>query len=182
MRPEYDVRGGVRGKYLGRYTEGTDVVLLVAAREPNAATPTRAAVVDAPSTHVSETNTMTGYVGDIERDTLENTDFRRVLQTGAHSQLVVMSLQPGEEIGSEVHANIDQFFRIEVGEARFVLDGAEHLLSDGGAVVVPAGTRHNVINASEDEELKLYTIYSPPQHPAGTIHRTKAEADASEHH
>ena len=124
---------------------------------------------------------MIGYVGSIEKQTLKNTYFREVLFTGKHSQLVVMCLQVGEEIGDEVHPNVDQFFRIEQGEARFVLnENEEHLVREGDAVVVPAQTYHNVINTSKTEELKLYTIYYPPNHPAGTIHKTKAEADAAE--
>ena len=124
---------------------------------------------------------MIGYVGSIEKQTLENTYFREVLFTGKHSQLVVMCLQAGEEIGDEVHPNVDQFFRIEQGEAKFVLnENEEHLVREGDAVVVPAQTYHNVINTSKTAELKLYTIYSPPNHPAGTIHKTKAEADAAE--
>ena len=124
---------------------------------------------------------MIGYGGSIEKQTLMNTYFREVLFTGKHSQLVVMCLQVGEEIGDEVHPNVDQFFRIEQGEARFVLnENEEHLVREGDAVVVPAQTYHNVINTSKTEELKLYTIYSPPNHPAGTIHKTKAEADAAE--
>lgn len=124
---------------------------------------------------------MVGFVGSIERQTLENTYFRKVLFTGKHSQLVLMCLQVGEEIGNEVHSNVDQFFRIEQGEAKFVFNGSEeHIAHDGDAVVVPAGTYHNVTNTSETEELKLYTIYSPPNHPDGTVHKTKAEADAAE--
>ncbi len=124
---------------------------------------------------------MISYVGSIEKQTLENTYFREVLFTGKHSQLVVMCLQVGEEIGDEVHPNVDQFFRIEQGEAKFVLnESEEHLVSDGDAVVVPAQTYHNVINTSKTAQLKLYTIYSPPNHPDGTIHKTKAEADAAE--
>ena len=124
---------------------------------------------------------MIGYVGSIEKQTLENTYFREVLFTGKHSQLVVMCLQVGEEIGDEVHPNVDQFFRIEQGEAKFVLnENEEHLVREGDAVVVPAQTYHNVINTSKTAELKLYTIYSPPNHPAGTIHKTKAEAEAAE--
>jgi mannose-6-phosphate isomerase-like protein (cupin superfamily) len=127
--------------------------------------------------------TMTGYVGPIEKKTLKNKNFRKVLFTGTHCQLVVMCLQPGEEIGNEVHPAADQFFRIEQGEARFVFNGTEeHLVQDGDAVVVPAGTYHNVINASSTKKLRLYTIYSPPQHPDGTVHKTKAEAEAAEHH
>ena len=126
---------------------------------------------------------MTGYVGDIEKETLKNNYFRRLLFTGKHSQLVVMCLQAGEEIGNEVHPNVDQFFRIEEGKARFVFNGKEeHLVGNGGAVVVPAGTYHNVINTSAKKPLRLYTIYTPPQHPDGTVHKTKAEAEAAEHH
>lgn len=126
---------------------------------------------------------MTGYVGPIERTALKNSYFRQVLFTGKHCQLVVMCLQPSEEIGNEVHPTVDQFFRIEEGEARFVFNGKEeHLVRDGDAVVVPAGTYHNVINTSSVKPLKLYTIYTPPQHPDGTVHKTKAEAEAAEHH
>jgi mannose-6-phosphate isomerase-like protein (cupin superfamily) len=124
---------------------------------------------------------MIGYTGAIEEQTVENTYFRQVLFTGKHAQLVVMSLRPGEEIGNEVHPNVDQFFRIEQGEARFVLDQKEErLVSDGDAVIVPAGTYHNVINISKTTDLKLYTVYSPPNHPDGTVHKTKAEADKAE--
>ncbi len=124
---------------------------------------------------------ITGYVGNIEKATLDNSYFRQVLFTGRNSQLVVMCLQPGEEIGNEVHPNVDQFFRIEEGSARFVFNGREeHVVGDGGAVVVPAGTYHNVINTSSGGLLKLYTIYSPPNHPDGTVHKTKAEAEAAE--
>ena len=125
---------------------------------------------------------MTGYVGAIEKQTLDNNYFRRVLFTGKHAQLVVMCLQPGEEIGNEVHMNVDQFFRIEEGEAIFVFNGKEkHTAKDGDAVIVPAGTYHNVINASKIR-LKLYTIYSPPNHPDKTIHKTKSEAEEAEEH
>jgi len=124
---------------------------------------------------------MTGYAGSIEKATLNNNYFRHVLFTAKHSQLVVMCLLPGEDIGNEVHHDTDQFFRIEAGDAKFVLnDKEEHLTSDGDAVIVPAGTYHNVINASSTKKLKLYTIYSPPQHPDGTIHKTKAEAEIAE--
>lgn len=126
---------------------------------------------------------MTGYVGPIEKTTLKNAYFRQVLFTGKYSQLVVMCLQPSEEIGNEVHSDVDQFFRIEEGEARFVFNGKEeHVVGDGDAVVVPAGTYHNVINTSSTKPLRLYTVYTPPEHPDGTIHKTKAEADAAEHH
>lgn len=125
---------------------------------------------------------MKPFVGRIETLTEKNKSFRRVLFTGAHLQLVVMSLQPREEIGGEVHAGVDQFFRIEEGRAKFVFDHREeHIVTAGGAVVVPAGTHHNVINASPTNPLKLYTVYAPPQHPAGTVHKTKAQAVAAEH-
>ncbi len=125
---------------------------------------------------------MTGYVGNIEKASEDNTYFRQVLFTGKHLQLVVMSLKPGEEIGNEVHPNVDQFFRIEQGDARFVLNNGkeEHVVHPGDAVVVPAGTWHNVVNASSTQPLQLYTIYTPPQHPDGTVHKTKAEAEAAE--
>ena len=124
---------------------------------------------------------MTGYVGPLEHVTEKNKDFRQVLFTGKHMQLVLMSLQPREEIGNEVHEHVDQFFRIERGRAKFVFnDTEEHLVEEGAAVVVPAGTYHNVINTSSTESLKLYTIYTPPQHPDGTVHKTKAEAEAAE--
>lgn len=126
---------------------------------------------------------MTGYVGSIEKATEKNKYFRQVLFTGKHLQLVVMCLQKGEEIGSEVHSDVDQFFRIEEGKAKFVFNGKEeHVVSAGDAVVVPAGTHHNVINASSTKPLKLYTIYTPPNHPEGTVHKTKTEAEAAEHH
>jgi mannose-6-phosphate isomerase-like protein (cupin superfamily) len=126
---------------------------------------------------------MTGYVGPIEKATLDNDYFRQVLFTGEHLQLVVMCLQPGEEIGNEVHPTVDQFFRIEEGDARFVFNGKEeHLVHASDAVVVSAGTYHNVINVSSTQPLRLYTIYTPPQHPDGTVHKTKAEAEAAEHH
>ena len=124
---------------------------------------------------------MMEYVGPIEKQTLENPYFRQVLFTGKHAQLVVMCLGPGEEIGDEVHRNVDQFFRIEQGEGKFVFnEKQERLVRDGDAVVVPAGTYHNVINTSKTVPLKLYTIYSPPNHPDGTVHKTRAEAEAAE--
>ncbi len=128
---------------------------------------------------------MTGYVGPIEKLTEKNNYFRQVLYTGKYTQLVVMCLQPGEEIGNEVHPAVDQFFRIESGSAKFVFNGKEeHIAKAGDAVVVPAGTFHNVINALKSKQLKLYTLYSPPNHPDGTVHKTKAEAEAAEkaHH
>lgn len=124
---------------------------------------------------------MTGYFGNIEKATLKNNYFRKVLFTGKHAQLVVMCLKPGEDIGNEVHKHVDQFFRIEHGTARFVMNDKEkHIVRNGDAVVVPAGTYHNVINASKTKKLKLYTVYSPPNHPPKTIHKTKAEL--KEHH
>lgn len=126
---------------------------------------------------------MAGYITSIEKGTRANDNFRKVLFTGKHLQLVLMSLKGGEEIGNEVHENTDQFFRIEKGGAKFVLNNQEeHSVKDGDAMVVPAGTWHNVINASSTASLKLYTVYAPPQHPEGTIHKTKAEADAAEAH
>ncbi len=123
---------------------------------------------------------MVGFHTNIEQDTLENDNFRKVLYTAPHSQLVLMSLLPGEEIGMEVHPTIDQFFRFEAGEGKAVLNGEESSFKDGDVVIVPAGTNHNIINTSETHPLKLYTIYSPANHPDGTIHKTKAEAEAGE--
>ena len=124
---------------------------------------------------------MKGYVTNIEEDTLSNKDFRRVLYTAKHTQLVLMSLRPKEEIGEEIHT-LDQFIRVEAGHGVAILNGVEHRLSDGLAVVIPAGTKHNVINGSPDEEMKLYTLYSPPEHRDGTIHRTREDALAKEEH
>jgi mannose-6-phosphate isomerase-like protein (cupin superfamily) len=124
---------------------------------------------------------MAGYIVSIEKATLENNYFRQVLFTGKYVQLVVMSLKPGEEIGNEVHEKVDQFFRIEQGTAAFVFSGKEkRLVKDKDAVTVPAGTYHNVINTSKTEKLKLYTLYSPPNHPDKTVHRTKAAAEKAE--
>ena len=123
---------------------------------------------------------MARYVGPIEKQTLSNNYFRQVLFTGKYAQLVVMCLQPGEEIGNEVHAKVDQFFRIEEGEATFIFEGKEkHQVKDGDAVIVPAGTYHNVTNASKKLKLKLYTIYSPPEHQDKVVRHTKADAEAS---
>jgi len=124
--------------------------------------------------------TMKGFTGNIESMAMSNTYFREVLFTSTHCQLVVMSLAPGEDIGSETHPTIDQFIRVESGRGKSVLAGVEHALSSGSAVVVPAGTEHNIINASTTEPMKLYTVYSPPNHPEGTIHKTKADAMAHE--
>ncbi|MDF1522794.1 MAG: cupin domain-containing protein [Trueperaceae bacterium] len=122
------------------------------------------------------------YVTDIEKRTEENRYFREVLYTGPKSQLVVMSLAPGESIGLETHPDIDQFVRVEEGVGKAVLDGVEHRLEAGWAVVISAGTEHDVVNTSSDEPLKLYTIYTPPEHADGTVHATKAEAEADRHH
>jgi len=128
---------------------------------------------------------MLGWVADVERATLENTNFRQVLFTGAHTQLTVMSLKPGEEIGWEAHEELDQFLRLEQGSGRVEFGTGEdavdetHEVSDDWAIIVPAGIWHNVVNTG-DEDLKLYSLYSPPEHPDGTVHVTKAEADAAE--
>jgi mannose-6-phosphate isomerase-like protein (cupin superfamily) len=125
---------------------------------------------------------MKGYIQNIEELSLENENFRKVLYTAKQSQLVVMSLLPGEEIGMEVHY-LDQFIRCEAGEGKAVLEENEYAISDGVVVLIPAGTNHNVINTSLDKPLKLYTLYSPPHHRDGVIHRTKAEAvsDGADH-
>lgn len=123
---------------------------------------------------------MTGYVGPIEQMTEKNDNFRQVLYTGVYCQLVVMSLKPMEEIGMEVHPKVDQFFRIEEGEGKVVMNGEETPIKPGDAIIVPAGVNHNVVNTSAEKTLKLYTVYSPPNHPDGTVHATKAEADAAE--
>ena len=127
---------------------------------------------------------MTGYVTNIEEKTQQNSYFREVLFTGPNSQLVVMALGPGEEIGLETHEGVDQFIRVEVGTGKAILNGKEHKLEDGSAVVIPAGTAHNIVNGSSSQPLKLYTIYTPPEHPDGTVHKNKAEATAAEaaHH
>lgn len=122
---------------------------------------------------------MKGFVINIEKASLENEYFRQVLYTDKNTQLVVMSLKPGEEIGAEVH-KLDQFIRCEAGEGKAILDGIEHKISDGFAVIVPMGTLHNIINTSADKPMKLYTLYAPPNHRDGVIHKTKAEAEADE--
>ena len=122
---------------------------------------------------------MKGFVDDIEKLTEENTDFRRVLYTGKHLQLVLMALQPGEAIGEEVHAGHDQFFRIEAGQGEVLIDGTRHPVKADDAVIVPGGALHNVINTGA-EPLKLYTLYAPPEHRDGVIHARKA--DASDEH
>lgn len=123
---------------------------------------------------------VTEYFGSIETSTLNNSFFRQVVFTGEHQQLVVMCLQKGEDIGEEVHEDTDQFFRIEEGEARIVVNGHEHVAGNGDAAIVPAGARHNVINNSSEKPVRLYTIYSPPHHPDGTVDRTKADAEKRE--
>ena len=129
---------------------------------------------------------MTGWVGNVEAATIENTNFRTVLFTGANIQLTVMCLAPGEEIGVEMHDHLDQFLRIEQGSGRVTFGPSasqvdeEHEVGDDWAIVVPGGVWHNVINTGSGE-LKLYSLYAPPEHPSGTVHRTKKEADASEH-
>ncbi len=123
-----------------------------------------------------------GYVKNIEEIAKENNNFRQVLYTGKHSQLVVMSLRPGEEIGAEVHPDTDQFFRIDAGEGKVIIDETENIIKDGFAVIVPAGANHNVINTSSEKDLKLYTIYSPANHRDEVIHATKADALADNEH
>ncbi len=121
---------------------------------------------------------MNGFRSNIEKGTLANKDFRHVLYTGRYSQLVLMSFKPGEEIGEEVHKTVDQFFRFEKGEGVVLIDEVKQKVADWDAVIVPAGARHNVTNTSKKVELKLYTIYSPPEHIDGTIRKTKEEASA----
>lgn len=125
---------------------------------------------------------MKGYVGNIEDESVKNENFRKVLYTAKLSQLVVMSLRPGEDIGEEVHA-LDQFLRIEEGDGVAVLDGVETQVHADYAIVVPAGTRHNIVNRSAEKPMKLYTVYSPPEHKDGTVHATKEDAvrDAEDH-
>lgn len=121
------------------------------------------------------------YHSNIETETLNNTFFRKVLFTGKHMQLVVMSLNPSEEIGTEVHDHVDQFFRVEDGTAKFVVNGKNVIAKEDEVVIIPAGSEHNVINVGHNV-LKLYTIYAPPNHPDGTIHKDKAEAEEYEKH
>jgi len=126
---------------------------------------------------------MKPFVINIEKGTLENEDYRRVLYTTTNVQVVLMTLQPKEEIGMEVHDISDQFFRVESGEGKIIINGAEFSVSDGFAFVVPAGSSHNLINTSSDKKLKLYTLYTPPHHKDGTVHKTRAdgEADTADH-
>lgn len=123
---------------------------------------------------------MKGFFINIEKETLENRNFRKVLYTARHSQLVVMSLKPGKEIGEEVHLENDQFFRFEQGQGKVLIDDNEYFVKDGDVVIVPAGARHNVINTASSEELKLYTIYSPPHHKDRIVRVSKEEAEANE--
>ncbi len=124
---------------------------------------------------------MKGYTTNIEKESTENNFFRKVLYTAKNSQLVIMSLGPGEEIGEEVH-QLDQFIRCESGTGLAILDGAQHVIIDGFAIVVPQGAKHNIINTSPDKPMKLYTVYSPPNHKDGTTHKIKAEAELNEEH
>ena len=123
---------------------------------------------------------MKGFKTNIERDTLKNKNFRKVIYTGKNSQLVLMSLRPKEEIGLETHPENDQFLRFEGGTGRVIVDDSKYTVKDGDAVVIPAGAKHNVINTSSEEELKIYTIYSPPHHKDGTIHKTKEQAETDD--
>jgi len=124
---------------------------------------------------------MKGYVVNLEKISLQNENFRKVLYTAKNCQLVVMSLRPGEDIGEEVH-QLDQFIRCEMGQGKAVLNDVSYALDEGFAVVVPAGTKHNIINVSSDKPLKLYTVYSPPNHRDGVVHQTKAQAQENEEH
>ena len=123
---------------------------------------------------------MKGYNANIEQETLDNSNFRRVVYTAKHCQLVLMSLKPGEEIGLETHPENDQFLRFEGGEGECFIDGNRYQVADGDAVIVPAGAEHNVVNKSDSEDLKIYTIYSPPHHKDGTVHKTKEAAETDD--
>ncbi len=123
---------------------------------------------------------MKGFKSNIEKDTIANSNFRKVLYTSKHSQLVLMSLKPNEEIGEETHPDNDQFFRIEAGRGKCVIDGNNYQIKDGDAIVVPAGAKHNIINEDDEAELKMYTIYSPAHHKDGTVRATKEEAEQHE--
>jgi mannose-6-phosphate isomerase-like protein (cupin superfamily) len=132
-------------------------------------------------TKKSSAPTMKGFVADIEELTEENSDFRRVLYTGKNLQLVLMAIQPGEEIGEETHTDRDQFFRVEKGKGEVWIDGYRSKIKSDDAIVVPAGARHNIVNTGE-KPLRLYTVYAPPEHRDGTVHATKADADAADEH
>jgi len=123
---------------------------------------------------------MKGHITNIEKDTLENENFRKVIFTAENMQLVLMSIEPNEEIGEEMHDDVDQFIRIEKGNGKAILNGEEYEIMDGSSVVIPAGVKHNIINSSAEEKLKLYTIYSPPEHRDGVIHQTKEDAMSDE--
>jgi len=125
---------------------------------------------------------MKGYTTALEKETKKNSDFRRVMYTGKNSQLVLMNIKPGEEIGAEIHKDRDQFFRFEGGRGKVVIDSVEYHVKNGDGVIVPAGARHNVVNTSKKLDLKLYTIYSPPEHQDGIVRHTKADAMASKEH
>lgn len=120
---------------------------------------------------------MKGFKSDIEKDTLDNINFRKVLYTGKHLQLVLMNLKSGEDIGEETHPNTDQFFRFESGSGKCIIDGTEYLVKNGDAIVIPAGAKHNVINTDSQSELKMYTVYGPPNHKHDTIRLTKKDAE-----
>lgn len=123
------------------------------------------------------------FIGDIEKLTEENDNFRKVLSTHQHTQLVVMSLLPGEDIGEEIHETTDQFIRVEDGEGKAIIDGEEHAIKSDWAIIIPAGSKHNLINTSTDKKMKLYTLYSPAHHKTDCIHQTKeeAESDTTDH-
>jgi len=123
---------------------------------------------------------MKGYTTDIEEDTAVNKNFRKVLYTAKHMQLVLMSLKPNEEIGMETHPENDQFFRFEQGVGKCIIDGNEYAVKDGSAVIIPAGSKHNVVNTSDSEDLKMYTIYSPAHHKDGIVRATKTEAESQD--
>lgn len=127
---------------------------------------------------------MKGYFSNIEKESKENNNFRKVLYTGKFMQLVVMSIDPGGQIGEEVHDNVDQFFRIEEGSVKFIVDGQQQVVGEEEVFIVPAGSVHNVLNESKEKKAKLYTIYAPPNHPEGTVHKTYQEAlkAEEEHH
>jgi mannose-6-phosphate isomerase-like protein (cupin superfamily) len=130
--------------------------------------------------HQGQTLIMKGFYAHIEKDTLENSNFRKVLYTAAHMQLVLMSLKPGEEIGEEIHTENDQFFRFEGGQGKCIIDGNEYNVKDGDSIIVPSGSKHNVINTSTTEALKMYTIYAPPHHKDGIVGTTKKEAEEND--
>lgn len=123
---------------------------------------------------------MKGFKTNIEKDSIENKNFRKVVYTGPHLQVVLMSLGEGEEIGEETHKDTDQFFRIESGNGKCIIDDNEYQVKDGDVIVVPAGAKHNVINTNSEEDLKLYTIYAPPHHKDGIVRATKQDAEAKE--